>query len=287
MANRIYIHSKENTKLYIVRYLLCLLPLILYGFYKNGFLLYQKDLINILAVPKVIYLLLISLGIYIITNIIFKNKNFWSLDLLYIAIIPLFMPQNINYFIYSIGLFLSFTISNILSKKFTFNKIAFAKLFIVLLAVIFSTYSYENPAETLNIYSLNFWDLLWGRNIGGIASTNIVLAIVILLLFSIITNYKKVCAYISIITYVVLALFLSGFDANIFLNSSTIVGLILLNSDLVSTPHNKMSMIIYGLCVGILTFLLSTYLNKNEGVFIAILILSFFTPALDKIVEKW
>lgn len=287
MTNKVYIHNQESTKKIIIRYLICLLPLILYGIYKNGFLLYSKDFISIFSILKVIYLILISLGIYIISNIIFKKKDFWSLDLLYVIIIPLFMPENINYLIYALGLFASFILSNFLLRKFTFNKVAFCKLFIILLLVLFNMYSYENPAESLNIYSLNFWDLLWGRNIGGIASTNIILSLGILLLFSVFNNYKKLCTYISLATYLLLAFFLSGFDVTVFLNSSAICGLILLNADLYSTPHNKLAMIIYGFLAGILTFLFTTYLNVNEGVFIAILILSFFTPTLDKIVEKW
>ena len=285
--NRAFFHNKVNIKNIVISYLLCLIPLILYGIYKNGILLYTRDLISFLSIFKIIYLLIISLLIYILVDIlIFKKKEIWTLDLLFLMIIPLFMPQNINLFVYGISLFISFLISNVLERKIKFNKMAFCKLFIILVLVVINNYTYLNPAENLNIYSLNYWDLLWGRNIGGIASTNIILGIIILILFSVLNNYKKIIAICSISAFIIISLLVSGFDINSLLPSSAILGLILLNVDSISTPHSRLGMIIYGIACGILTAILTYFLNAFEGVFISVLFLSFFTPILDKIVEK-
>lgn len=285
--NRVFFHNKVNIKNIVISYLLCLIPLILYGIYKNGILLYTRDLISFLSIFKIIYLLIISLLIYILVDIlIFKKKEIWTLDLLFLMIIPLFMPQNINLFVYGISLFISFLISNVLERKIKFNKMAFCKLFIILVLVVINNYTYLNPAENLNIYSLNYWDLLWGRNIGGIASTNIILGILILILFSVLNNYKKIIAICSISAFIIISLLVSGFDINSLLSSSAILGLILLNADSISTPHSRLGMIIYGIACGILTAILTYFLNAFEGVFISVLFLSFFTPILDKIVEK-
>ncbi len=285
--NRVFFHNKVNIKNIVISYLLCLIPLILYGIYKNGILLYTRDLISFLSIFKIIYLLIISLLIYILVDIlIFKKKEIWTLDLLFLMIIPLFMPQNISLFVYGISLFISFLISNVLERKIKFNKMAFCKLFIILVLVVINNYTYLNPAENLNIYSLNYWDLLWGRNIGGIASTNIILGIIILILFSVLNNYKKIIAICSISAFIIISLLVSGFDINSLLSSSAILGLILLNVDSISTPHSRLGMIIYGIACGILTAILTYFLNAFEGVFISVLFLSFFTPILDKIVEK-
>lgn len=285
--NRVFFHNKVNIKNIVISYLLCLIPLILYGIYKNGILLYTRDLISFLSIFKIIYLLIISLLIYILVDIlIFKKKEIWTLDLLFLMIIPLFMPQNISLFVYGISLFISFLISNVLERKIKFNKMAFCKLFIILVLVVINNYTYLNPAENLNIYSLNYWDLLWGRNIGGIASTNIILGIIILILFSVLNNYKKIIAICSISAFIIISLLVSGFDINSLLSSSAILGLILLNVDSISTPHSRLGMIIYGIACGILTAILTYFLNAFEGVFISVLFLSFFTPILDKIDEK-
>lgn len=279
--NRVFFHNKVNIKNIVISYLLCLIPLILYGIYKNGILLYTRDLISFLSIFKIIYLLIISLLIYILVDIlIFKKKEIWTLDLLFLMIIPLFMPQNISLFVYGISLFISFLISNVLERKIKFNKMAFCKLFIILVLVVINNYTYLNPAENLNIYSLNYWDLLWGRNIGGIASTNIILGIIILILFSVLNNYKKIIAICSISAFIIISLLVSGFDINSLLSSSAILGLILLNVDSISTPHSRLGMIIYGIACGILTAILTYFLNAFEGVFISVLFLSFFTPIL-------
>ncbi len=286
--NKVFFHNKDSIKKIVIKYILCLIPFILYGIYKNGILLYNHNLISLFLVPKIIYMLVISLGIYILVNkILFKKKEFWSLDLLFILIIPLFLPPNINIVLYSGGLLISFILANIIEKKFKFNKIAFCKLFIIFLVYLFGKYSYLNASEELNIYFLNYWDLLWGRNVGGIASTNIVLGLIVLVIFSFISNYKKNIAIISLLVFIGCSLIFSGLDVNIFHYSSAILGLILLNTDSVSSPHGKLAMIIYGILLGLLSFITTFWVNINEGVFISALFLSFFASILDKLLQKW
>lgn len=288
MKDKVFLHSKNNIDNSIKKYLLCLVPLVLYGIYKNGYLLYSRDLLPSLSIFKIIYLLIISFIIYIIVDkLIFKKSQFWSFDLLFILIIPLFMPPNINIILYTIGLFTSFLLANIIEKKIKFNKIAFCKLFIILLVFLFSEYTYANAGESLNIYSLNLWDNLWGRNIGGIATTNIIIGLLILLVFCLTNIYKNIIAISSLTTFIIISLILNNFDINIFTYSTAILGIILLSTDLISTPNTKRGMLIYGILNGIITSILTTYFNLYEGVFISTLFLSFFSFLLDKILEKW
>ena len=285
--NKVFFHNKDSIKKIVIKYILCLIPFILYGIYKNGILLYNHNLISLFLVPKIIYMLVISLGIYILVNkILFKKKEFWSLDLLFILIIPLFLPPNINIVLYSGGLLISFILANIIEKKFKFNKIAFCKLFIIFLVYLFGKYSYLNASEELNIYFLNYWDLLWGRNVGGIASTNIVFGLVILVIFSFF-NYKKIITITSLLVFIICFLIFSGLDVSVFHYSSAILGLILLNIDSISTPHGKFAMIIYSILLGLLSFITTFWVNINEGVFISALFLSFLASILDKLFQKW
>ena len=287
MKDKVFLHTKENISIIVKKYLLCLLPLIIYGIYKNGYLLYSRNLISFPEIFKIVYLLLISFCVYLIINKLIFKKSFWSLDLVFILVIPLFMPSNINIVIYTLGLFISYLLASILGKKLKFNKMAFCKLFIILLLVLFSNYTYLNSGEALNIYSLNLWDNLWGRNIGGIATSNIILGLIILIIFCLTNMYKKSVAISSLLTFFILTLILNDFDINIIAYSTPILGIILLNIDTISTPVTKKAMIIYGIMHGILTSILTTYLNLNEGVFISTLFLSFFALLLDKILEKW
>ena len=129
MKDKVFLHTKEDVSIIVKKYIICLLPLIIYGIYKNGFLLYSRNLIPFFEIFKIVYLLLISLGIYLIINNLILKKSFYSLDLVFMLIIPLFMPQNINIIIYTLGLFLSFLLASLLEKKIKFNKMAFCKLF--------------------------------------------------------------------------------------------------------------------------------------------------------------
>ena len=286
--NKVFFHNSDNIKKIIIKYLLCLIPFILYGVYKNGILLYNHNLISLVLIPKIIYMLIISLGVYLLVDkILFKKKGFWSLDLLFVLIVPIFLPPNINLGLYFAGLLSSFILANILECKVKFNKIAFCKLFIVLLIILFGKFTYLNPSEELNIYSLNYWDLLWGRNIGGIASTNIVFGLIVLIILVFISNYKKTIAIISLLVFIVCSLIFSGIDIAIFHYSSAILGFILLIIDSFSTPHTKKGMLIYGILAGLITALLTKFVNLDEGVFISTLYISFFASTLDKILEKW
>lgn len=286
--NKVFFHNSDNIKKIIIKYLLCLIPFILYGVYKNGILLYNHNLISLVLIPKIIYMLIISLGVYLLVDkILFKKKDFWSLDLLFVLIVPIFLPPNINLGLYFAGLLSSFILANILECKVKFNKIAFCKLFIVLLIILFGKFTYLNPSEELNIYSLNYWDLLWGRNIGGIASTNIVFGLIVLIIFVFISNYKKTIAIISLLVFIVCSLIFSGIDIAIFHYSSAILGLIFLNVNSISTPHNKVAMILYGVMLGLFSAIATIWIDINEGVFISALILSFFAPILDKLTQKW
>ena len=131
------------------------------------------------------------------------------------------------------------------------------------------------------------WDNLWGRNIGGIASTNIILGLLIFLVFCITNNYKTIVATSSLVTFIVISLCLNSFDITVLTSSSAILGFILLIIDSFSTPHTKKGMLIYGILAGLITALLTKFVNLDEGAFISTLFLSFFASTLDKILEKW
>lgn len=267
----VFIHSKNSLKKNVINYIILLIPLYIYGIYKNGILLYQKNLIPFFDIFKIIYLLFISLIAYLAKTIILKRKIHLDLEFLSLFIIPLFMPISINYFFYFLGVFLSLIIIEFLSKRFNFNSIAFSKLFIILLLAIFTYYSYLNYAEELEIYSLTTWDLLWGRNIGGLGSTSIILGIIVMIILAITNNYKFEITISALIGYLFLSLI---FDKSLFLNGSNILAIILVAPDSISSPISKIPKLIYGLVIGILAVLLSLVISPYEGVFISILICS-------------
>ena len=271
--NNVYIHTKDNLKKIIIKYLIFLLPIIFYGIYKNGVLLYQKDLISFLAIFKVIYLILIGLFIDFIIRLIFKKKLHIDFDLLSVIIIPLFMPFNINILIYAGLLLGSMFIYELLSKLIKINRCAFIIFIILISNLLISSLNFLNPLEEANIYVFNTLDLLWGRNIGGMSSTSIIWGLVLLILGTIFNDYKWYIPLFSILFFLGIA-FTFDINTNLYTNSMVIMALILVHIDTRFTPLSKLGGIIYGAILGIISYFLTIYLDYYYGVFVSILIIS-------------
>ncbi len=280
--NKVYIHSKNTIDKYVLKYIYGLIPLVLYGIYKNGLILYNANLINFLSIFKVLYLIVISLIIYIIFSIITKRKLKLNLELLSILIISLFMPYSINLIIYSISLFVLLFIDHYLSKILKYNNISFIILGIILILVIFNKYNYLNPLELTNNYLYTFLDLLFGRNPGGIATSSIIIGIILIIYFSIFTIYKQNIAISSIIVFLLLTAILNNFNINSLLNSNAILSFILIAPELKNTPVSIKGTIIYGSLIGIISGLLCQYVSFYVGSFLAIFIISLIYGILHK-----
>ena len=280
--NNVYIHSKNSIKRIVIIYIISLIPIMLYGIYKNGLLIYQKDIINILSIFKLIYLMILSLIIYYIIHVIWKKKPFWSIDILTPIIIPMFMPPSVNIFIYLISFLAGFIIINILPNKLKNNKLAFIYILIMIILLLFRNASYLNLLEKNEIYSFNTWDLLWGRNIGGLATTNIILSLLIIVINSVFSSYKKSIAFSAIISFCLISLFLNSFDLLDIINGNAIISFILIATDLPSSPVTKNGMILYGIALGILSSILCKFVAFYEGAILSIFLISILYPLLSK-----
>ena len=272
--NRIYINSKITIDKYILRYIYGLIPLIMYGIYKNGILLYNLNLINFLEIFKILYLLIISLIIYTIYCLIFKKKIKLNLEVLNILIIPLFVPPSVNILIYTITLFIGLILNHYLSKVLKYNNTTFMILFILLFLIIFKNYNYLNLAEATKSYSFSFLDLLFGRNTAGIASSSIIIGLLLIIYFSIFTIYKKEITLSSIISFILLIGLLNNFNIVNILNGNAILSLILIAPDMLSTPIKRNEKIIYGIIIGLLSAIFTQYVDNYCGSIIAILLIS-------------
>ena len=280
--NKVYIHSKNTIEKYVLKYIYGLIPLVLYGLYKNGIVLYNANLIKFFSIFKVLYLIIISLIIYSIFSIIIKRKLKLNFELISILIIPLFMPQSINLLIYAISLFLLLFVDYYLSKIVKYNNMSFIILSIILILVIFNKYNYLNPLELTNNYLYTFIDLLFGRNSGGISTSSIIIGLILIVYFSIFTLYKKNIVISCIIIFLILTGILNNFNINSLLNSNAILSFILIAPELKNTPISIKGTIIYGTIIGIISGLLCQYVSFYVGSFLAIFIISLIYGILHK-----
>ncbi len=280
MSNN-YIKKKNSTNKIILIYMLSIIPLVLYGTYKNGYLLYNSNYISFIEIFKPLLITTIPILICLILNYIKYKKIKIEIDNLPWIAISLFMPININLLIYICSI-TGFIILN----NFYFKNINLAikyKIFIIIFMLITSSYSYLNIAETTNKYAYDILDLIIGRSVGGVSSTSLILGMGSYLILFISGYYKKNIIIISLGLYSLLILIFSYFiDVNFTNIAGIFIAIVYLGSFNKFTPITTKMQIIYSCTLGILTFTLSIFLSYYIGVFLAILITQTLFSLRDK-----
>lgn len=255
----VYLHDKNDLKMNVIKYILCLIPLYIYGLYKNGILLYSREYISFVSIFKIIYLVLLSVIAYFLTNKILKKKVRFDLTFLSLFLIPLFVPRSINLLVYFVVMFL------VLLFRRYYN-VAFI-IFILSLLGKFTT-----VADNVDVYAFSTWDLLWGRNIGGIGSTSIVLGVVIALVLAFINNYKYLISLSGIVCFAAFSILFK--DCSFLMNGNAILTILFIASLPDKSPVLKKYMVFYGALIGILGFLLMKVVNPYYGMVLGVAIIS-------------
>lgn len=98
---------------------------------------------------------------------------------------------------------------------------------------------------------------------------------------------RKVIRYVipvSILATIVIADFASGNDCVIeLLSGGLLLGSIFMATDYVTSPMSTKGMIIYGVLIGVVTFVIRHYGSYPEGISFAILIMNGCTPLINKL----
>lgn len=281
------LHYFKDKKDLIKSYFWALIPLLIFGFYKNGLLLYQNDLINFKSVLEIIYFYLISIGVGFLVSKIMRtsSKEMILASLILVSTISL----NTNMLIYPILLFIALVIGEYLKTKFTFNSLALARL-ILILALLINSYSYLNIGEKLHKFNYDLFDIFLGFASGGIASTStLILLFSAIILFSN-KYYKKIIPMVSSLTFALgvslISLITKDYDFfKILLNGTFYFSFIFIAADIYITPSTKKGMVIYASLIGIMSAIISIF-NSYEASFISILVISFLPPLIDKFTNK-
>ncbi|MDE6284422.1 MAG: RnfABCDGE type electron transport complex subunit D [Bacilli bacterium] len=283
-----FIHVKNDNKKTVFKYLLILIPFFIYGAYKNGYLLYLRNDISFLGIFKPLLLAGLSTIINGLVQLFFYKKIHLNYSYLYVLITAMFVMPNINIFVYSFMLLAGLIIIEVLGKGLNFNKMAFLHLLIIMAMALMGKYSYGNIAEAQNIYAYSLIDYIAGRNTGGIAATNIILGIIAYGYLTCFVIYKKSIPIISYVTYTICSLvlwFYFHLDYHIFFSSMVILAFIFVATETESCPYTQPGMVLYAIILGVITAILSVLL-PYEGVFTAILLLSFGKNIFDRIPKK-
>ena len=269
----VYLKSKNNENKVLVKYILLLIPFLIYGFYKNGILLYKGGYVNIFYMFKPLILTIISILIsYLFTK--YKKEEFISYRLYLNILSSLIVLPNTNIFIYLIILFLV----NIL---YTFKKVNISLITILLLIIvsmIFSKYSFLNVYEESVNHSYSITNYLFGNGSGGISNTLFIYSILVFIYLICDFSYKKHIVVTSLTVYYILLIIsfvlFKKFDYNLLLNNNLVFSFIFLNTISIFTPYTKGGCYLYGFILGLISFCFS-FIDINLGVYLISLILSF------------
>ena len=280
----VYLKSKNNENKILVKYILLLIPFLIYGFYKNGILLYKGEYVNIFYMFKPLILTIIAILIsYLFAK--YKKEDFISYRLYLNILSSLIVLPNTNIFIYLIILFLV----NIL---YTFKKVNISLITILLLIIvsmIFSKYLFLNIYEESVNHSYSITNYLFGNGSGGISNTLFIYSILVFIYLICDFSYKKHIVVTSLTVYYILLIIsfvlFKKFDYNLLLNNNLVFSFIFLNTISIFTPYTKGGCYLYGFILGLISFCFS-FMDINLGVYLISLILSFTSLYFDKIILK-
>ena len=251
-----------------------LIPVVIFSWYKFGYLDYSKNLVSLVSSFKVGWLLLINIIITRFIQFIVKDK--YPYYYYEIVLLTLLLPIRIPYFID----ILVVLIYNILRKhlnNYHFNSVAIFKLIITLILMVMGKNNYLSlyQEQVASIYKTS--DLIWGASIGSIGSTNLVILILSYLFLCNVDIYKKDIPWYALLGYS-LALGTYGFINNsiidlikLTLNSTVIFSFIFISTINISSPVGKKLKRIYGLLVGIISFIF-LQINPCDAAVIAVVI---------------
>lgn len=299
MKNNVYVRSNRSIFTISITRIIFLLPLIMYGIYKNGIHLYIENYINLANLFKPVLLIVGSALVGAIVNIVYeklikKSKDtlidilFSSFHIEYGIVLACLMPININLIIYFGVLTLIFFVSKFLNNRVNTMCVCFILIF-TLSYLLNNSFIYANSYELDKTFSLEFMDYLIGKGVGGIASTNILLLIIAIIGMYLTSNNKTSITLSAIITFIIVTAAFAiikdiSFVELLFKNNLLFIYTYVI-TDSVTSCYTTKGKQVFGIISVILAFLIS-FINPILAPFISILIVSLFNNLLDRTVNK-
>lgn len=281
-------------------HLLSLFPLVLFSYYKNGYMVYKNQYLSFFSsleyfvIPILIVIISYLIEIYYYIGIK-KNRDYSNVVNSFCPYANLLCyllcgPNDALYITIPL-IFITDILMKILDKKITINRVALFKCILFILLVILGIYNNANIYESImNIEIISTWEAFIGLTIGemGVVSNLLILLCFIVLLFN--KYYKKDIAIISILTYIIFGLFLvlvGNLNIIEFINNTFTSGIIfsivyvLTLSE--ASPLLKSGRTIYAILTGILLTIFVNIFKINIGIYFIILIMSIISPLINKL----
>jgi len=307
VRNKVFAHNSNSIKSLNTKFLLVFLPLLFFGFYKNGIVVFAKNYTNIFGMFKPLIIPIIGFLIgYFITYIVNKYKHkrkgriidnyFFPIQAM---IVGMLMPIKVNIMLFMLILsILSFIYMMFIynNQKISINFIVLSSTMIIVATSILSNVTnisslFINSYEQSVMLSHSIYRLFVGYSFAGISISNILLTIIAFYIMSYSLSFKKEISFYLIIMFSIIFILNIILGANFselirkVLNSSIIFIITFVANDSKSTPYTKLAMFVYSLIVVALTLIISIF-NFEISIYVAIMIASILTPLLNKMFKK-
>ena len=282
--NNVYLHSNEKTNSLVKLLIFMLIPFAIFGFYKNGIYLYQKELISTFEMFKPVLFIVISFLVSLIYSAI-KKEKFISYVLLYNLIISLIAMPNTSIIVYLITL----VVCNVIMIFIKYPIIPSYMLITVIISIVFKNFTFLNAFESAVEHKYSLIDYLLGYGYGGLSNTFLIFSIISLIILCTKFSFKKhipLTAFTVFYSLLMITSFIKGnIDINLFLNNNFIFGVIFIAPLTLYSPYTKGGCFLYGIMLGLLSYI-STFLDLNIGVYISLLLLELTYKIFDGKIHK-
>lgn len=296
----IYLHDKKNIRTINLILFILSIPLILFGFYKNGIVVLLKDKIGIiemfipLILPFVFYYIVYFLTYY-------KNKKKFKKSVLEYSLLPNYglligmcIPPHNNLIItILIFIIISFIYIYFLDNKVSINYMALSLLIIIIVNMLVLKVNYlelySNQYELSTELQYSTFSNIMGFNFGGLSSSSNILILFFAIILCATSIYKYEISITTTIVYIIIFFILKILGVSIsyhdIFNFSSLFLILIIGTEMKTTPVTIAGRNTYGILLGIFIFIFS-FLGMPISILLSIIICSIISPILNIIYRK-
>ena len=275
-------------------YLLALVPLIAFGWYKNGLHLYERGLINFYEMLRPLIILLSSIlgsflggflrewkkGSKLDRQVLNKLKG----DIVEATLVGAMLSVDSNFLVvFAVAFIFSLSFS-----KVNVNKVALIYLVIFGINALLGLNTFQNVYQANTALNYDGYDLFFGSGAGGIFSTNVFLILLAMGFLSANKLYKKETVFTASLVFIILSVITNVISNNYLGILPYIFGynflfvFVFVAPNLYSSSYTTKGQIVSGILIAVLTFALS-FVIPYASASIAALVLSALKSVLDRI----
>ena len=278
-----FVREETNIKKIISYLYISIIPLLIFGFYKNG--IKSFDGIYILH-PLVLDLVGFASGA-LVSIILEKKKPLTSFYPFYGLLSASLVFSNTSIIVFGFICFISLFIYKKINKN-NVNIVCVIALIVILISNFYET-SYLNLVINSNT-NLDGLDYLLGKGSAGLNASCTLLSLASYLYLSTKDFYKKEIPLYSFLIYSILMVIYLSFIGDInslfvrLLSNGTIFSLVFVSTMGTTSSYTKRGRICYALILGILMFILS-FSFPSLAVISAIFLVSIMHKYIDKLLK--